>query len=49
MALIQCKNVSLAYDGTVVAADIDFSLYGGEYLCIVGENGSGKKAPGPFG
>jgi len=42
MALIQCKNVSLAYDGTVVAADIDFSLYGGEYLCIVGENGSGK-------
>lgn len=42
MALIQCKNVSLAYDGTVVAEQIDFSVRRGEYLCIVGENGSGK-------
>ena len=42
MALIQCKNVSLAYDGTVVAEQIDFSVHRGEYLCIVGENGSGK-------
>lgn len=42
MALIQCKNVSLAYDGTVVAEQINFSVQRGEYLCIVGENGSGK-------
>jgi zinc transport system ATP-binding protein len=42
MALIQCKNVSLAYDGTVVAEQLDFSVQRGEYLCIVGENGSGK-------
>ena len=42
MALIQCKNVSLAYDGTVVAEQLDFSVRRGEYLCIVGENGSGK-------
>ncbi len=42
MALIQCKNASLAYDGTVVAEQIDFSVRRGEYLCIVGENGSGK-------
>ena len=42
MALIQCKDVSLAYDGTVVAEQLDFSVRRGEYLCIVGENGSGK-------
>ena len=42
MALIQCKDVSLAYDGTVVAEQISFSVQRGEYLCIVGENGSGK-------
>ena len=42
MALIQCKNVSLAYDGTVVAEQLDFSVHRGEYLSIVGENGSGK-------
>ena len=32
MALIQCKNVSLAYDGTVVAEQLDFSVRRGEYL-----------------
>lgn len=42
MAQIQCNNVSLAYDGTVVASQIDFSVNRGDYLCIVGENGSGK-------
>ena len=42
MMQIQCEHVSLAYDGHVVAKDIDFSLNAGEYLCIVGENGSGK-------
>ena len=42
MALIQCKNVSLAYDGTVVAEQINFTVERGDYLCIVGENGSGK-------
>ena len=42
MAQITCRNVSLAYDGVVVAADVNFSLDAGDYLCIVGENGSGK-------
>ncbi len=42
MALIQCKNVSLAYDGTIVAENLDFCVQRGDYLCIVGENGSGK-------
>ena len=42
MTQIQCENISLAYDGIVVAREISFSLHAGEYLCIVGENGSGK-------
>ena len=42
MMQLQCEQVSLAYDGIVVARDIDFSLRAGDYLCIVGENGSGK-------
>ena len=42
MPQIQCTNVSLAYDGVVVADHIDFSVNPGDYLCIVGENGSGK-------
>ena len=42
MPQITCSNVTLAYDGTVVAEHIDFSVSAGDYLCIVGENGSGK-------
>lgn len=42
MPQITCSNVSLAYDGTVVADHIDFTVNAGDYLCIVGENGSGK-------
>lgn len=37
-----CKNVSLGYDGNVVAGEIDFTVSEGDYLCILGENGSGK-------
>lgn len=42
MALIDCKNVVLGYDGTVVAKNLSFAVNKGNYLCIVGENGSGK-------
>lgn len=42
MALITCKNVSLAYEGKTIVTDIDFQVNVGDYLCIVGENGSGK-------
>ncbi len=42
MAEITCKNLSLGYDGKAVAENIDFTVNGGDYLCIVGENGAGK-------
>lgn len=37
-----CENVSFAYDGNVVARNLNFSIESGDYLCIVGENGAGK-------
>ena len=40
--LIKCNNISLSYDGVDVLKDISFSIYDDDYLCIVGENGSGK-------
>lgn len=42
MALLTCRNASFGYDGEVVLSGIDFTLYGGEYMCILGENGAGK-------
>ena len=42
MELIKANNLMLAYDGRVVAGNVNFSLDDGGYMCIVGENGSGK-------
>jgi zinc transport system ATP-binding protein len=42
MALITCRDASLAYEGNVVASGLNFEVNSGDYLCIVGENGSGK-------
>lgn len=42
MALIQCENISIGYEGQTVVYDLSFQIDQGDYLCIVGENGSGK-------
>ncbi|MGN1195696.1 MAG: metal ABC transporter ATP-binding protein [Acutalibacteraceae bacterium] len=42
MAVIECKNVVLSYENTVVARNLKFTVNEGDFLCIVGENGSGK-------
>ena len=42
MALVTCDALSLSYDGRSVISGLSFSVEPGDYLCIVGENGSGK-------
>lgn len=42
MALLECRNLSLAYDSKIVLKNVNFEVNAGDYLCIVGENGSGK-------
>ena len=42
MAQIVCKNLAVGYGNTVVKSNINFNVEKGDYLCIVGENGSGK-------
>ena len=39
---IECKNVTLGYEHRIVAKNVNFSINQGDYLCIVGENGTGK-------
>lgn len=36
------KKVTLGYENRIVAKDLNFRVKSGEYLCIVGENGTGK-------
>ena len=42
MAILTCKDLRFAYDGSTVLEGVNFTLNAGNYLCIVGENGSGK-------
>ena len=40
--LIVCRDASLGYEGQSVLAHLDLTIRAGAYLCIVGDNGSGK-------
>ncbi|MCL1847589.1 MAG: metal ABC transporter ATP-binding protein [Coriobacteriia bacterium] len=42
MALITCEDLTLSYDGRVAVSGITCTLGQGDYLCVVGGNGSGK-------
>ena len=42
MSLIPCENLTLGYEGKAILSGLNFSVNSGDYLCIVGENGSGK-------
>ena len=40
--LLELKGITKIYSGVTVLEDINISLYKGETLCLVGENGAGK-------
>ncbi len=42
MSLISCENISLGYDGNSVLSNLSLEINEGDYIYIVGENGSGK-------
>ncbi len=44
MEQIICENLTIGYDGKELLKDINFSVKNGDYLCIIGENGSGKSS-----
>ena len=42
MVQIKCIDAAIGYDGKKIAEGISFEVESGDFLCIVGENGSGK-------
>ena len=42
MSQLTCQNLRVSYDGKSVLQDLSFEIFAGDYLCIVGENCSGK-------
>lgn len=42
MLELNCKNLTLGYDGRAIVENLNFTLESGDYLGIIGENGAGK-------
>lgn len=40
--LLDCKNISVSFDGKTILDNVSFSVSEGDFLCIVGQNGAGK-------
>ena len=40
--IFECKDVTLGYENKVVTKNLNFKIDQGDYLCVVGENGTGK-------
>ena len=40
--LLDCRDVSLGYEGQTVLTHLDLIIRAGDYLCIAGDNGSRK-------
>ena len=40
--LIDCRDAALGYEGRPIWEHLSFRVRRGDYLCIVGDNGSGK-------
>jgi len=42
MAQLSCKDLCLGYDGMEILHNLNLEVHEGDYLCVIGENGSGK-------
>ncbi|MGP1570235.1 MAG: metal ABC transporter ATP-binding protein [Eubacteriales bacterium] len=42
MKLIEANNLAIGYGNKKIAEDINVTIQEGQYICIVGENGTGK-------
>lgn len=42
MPIIKCEQITLSYNKNKVIENLSFDINEGEYICIIGENGTGK-------
>ena len=43
--LLKCEHVGFGYENQDAVLDVNLEVNEGDYICIVGENGSGKSTP----
>lgn len=44
MTQITCRNLTIGYGSHIILEHLNFTVNEGDYLCIIGENGSGKSS-----
>ena len=44
MPLMACRHLTIYYENQCAVKDVSFDIEAGDYICIVGENGSGKSS-----
>lgn len=44
MSQLECKNITIGYEKDIAISDVSFLVEKGEYISIVGENGTGKSS-----
>ncbi len=44
MNLVEIRDLTIGYDGKPVVSGLNFDISAGDYLCVLGENGSGKSS-----
>ena len=42
MTLIKCENLKIGYSSSKVLNSVNLEINNGEFICIVGNNGTGK-------
>ena len=42
--ILKASHICVAYEGKKVVENVSFEVERGDYLCIVGENGTGKSS-----
>ena len=40
MPLITCKGLTVSYDRRIAVSDVSFTVDDGDYLAVIGKNGS---------
>ncbi len=40
--LLKCDHLAVGHDGIALSVPMSFSVYNGDYLCVLGVNGNGK-------
>ncbi len=42
MVILTCDSLTVKYENQIIISDLSFKVNDGDYLCIVGDNGTGK-------